>query len=128
MKRWRARNLPASSISAESGPKRLPRFITRRAFTDYHELFGRVDAVSLAVPTVDHAQIGVNLLEHGIDVLVEKTSGNVLGRRAPLDRDGGAVGSYPANWPRRTIQPGCHGCHRSCHITAVFRDPPACGL
>jgi predicted dehydrogenase len=43
-----------------------------QAFTDYHELFGRVDAVSLAVPTVDHAQIGVNLLEHGIDVLVEK--------------------------------------------------------
>ena len=27
------------------------------AFTDYHELFGKVDAVSLAVPTVDHARI-----------------------------------------------------------------------
>jgi predicted dehydrogenase len=43
-----------------------------QAFTDYRELFGRVDAVSLAVPTIDHAQIGVDLLEHGIDVLVEK--------------------------------------------------------
>jgi predicted dehydrogenase len=42
------------------------------AFTDYRELFGKVDAVSLAVPTVDHARIGVDLLEHGIDVLVEK--------------------------------------------------------
>ena len=41
-------------------------------FTDYRELFGRVDAVSLAVPTVDHARIGVDLLDHGIDVLVEK--------------------------------------------------------
>lgn len=40
--------------------------------TDYRELFGKVDAVSLAVPTVDHARIGVDLLEHGIDVLVEK--------------------------------------------------------
>jgi predicted dehydrogenase len=43
-----------------------------QAFTDYRELFGKVDAVSLAVPTVDHARIGVELLENGIDVLVEK--------------------------------------------------------
>src|SRR5437867_3628913 len=42
------------------------------AFTDYHDLLGKVDAVSLAVPTVDHARIGVDLLDHGIDVLVEK--------------------------------------------------------
>ena len=43
-----------------------------QAFTDYRELYGKVDAVSLAVPTVDHARIGVDLLENGIDVLVEK--------------------------------------------------------
>ena len=43
-----------------------------RACDDYRELFGKVDAVSLAVPTVDHASIGVDLLTHGIDVLVEK--------------------------------------------------------
>ena len=42
------------------------------AFTDYHDIIGKVDAVSLAVPTVDHAKIGVDLLAHGIDVLVEK--------------------------------------------------------
>jgi len=40
--------------------------------TDYRDLFGKVDAVSLAVPTVDHTRIGIDLLEHGIDVLVEK--------------------------------------------------------
>jgi predicted dehydrogenase len=40
--------------------------------TDYRELFGKVDAVSVAVPTVDHARIGVDFLDHGIDVLVEK--------------------------------------------------------
>lgn len=40
--------------------------------TDYRELFGKVDAVSLAVPTVEHARIGVDILEHGIDLLVEK--------------------------------------------------------
>ncbi len=43
-----------------------------RPFTDYHDILGKVDAVSLAVPTADHARIGVALLENGIDVLVEK--------------------------------------------------------
>jgi predicted dehydrogenase len=42
------------------------------AYTDYRELFGKVDAVSIAVPTVDHVHVGVDCLEHGIDVLVEK--------------------------------------------------------
>jgi len=43
-----------------------------RAFTGCKELAGNVDAVSLAVPTVDHARIGLELLRDGIDVLVEK--------------------------------------------------------
>jgi predicted dehydrogenase len=42
------------------------------AYFDYRDVFGKVDAVSLAVPTTDHARIGIDLLEHGIDVLVEK--------------------------------------------------------
>ena len=48
------------------------------AFTDYREIFGRVDAVSLAVPTIDHARIGVDLLQQGIDVLVEKPIASTL--------------------------------------------------
>jgi len=35
-------------------------------------LAGRVDAASVAVPTVSHAQVGCALLAQGIDVLVEK--------------------------------------------------------
>lgn len=42
------------------------------AVSDYRSLFGRVDAVSIAVPTVEHARIGCTFLEQGIDVLVEK--------------------------------------------------------
>jgi predicted dehydrogenase len=42
------------------------------AITDISALKGRVDAVSLAVPTVEHSRIGCQLLEQGIDVLVEK--------------------------------------------------------
>src|SRR5262245_5447957 len=42
------------------------------SFTDYRELFGKIDAASVAVPTIDHAWLGADLLEHSIDVLVEK--------------------------------------------------------
>src|SRR5256884_6837788 len=40
--------------------------------TGLEELPGRADAVSVAVPTVAHAQVGCRLLEMGLDVLVEK--------------------------------------------------------
>jgi predicted dehydrogenase len=40
--------------------------------SDFRRLEGSVDAVSLAVPTILHAEIGTALLEMGIDVLVEK--------------------------------------------------------
>jgi predicted dehydrogenase len=43
-----------------------------RAVHDYRELFGQVDAVSLAVPTPLHHSIGSELLKNGIDVLIEK--------------------------------------------------------
>ncbi len=43
-----------------------------RALTDHHELGGLVDAAVVAVPTKHHAAVGVDLLESGIDVLVEK--------------------------------------------------------
>src|SRR5713226_5439650 len=36
------------------------------------ELQGHADAVSVAVPTVAHAEVGCRLLEMGLDVLVEK--------------------------------------------------------
>jgi predicted dehydrogenase len=53
----------AARVAAEFGT---------RAFTGVGELAGRVDAVCLAVPTVEHARIGCRLLEQGMDVLVEK--------------------------------------------------------
>ena len=39
---------------------------------DYRELMGRVDAVSVAVPTLVHYSIAKEFLERGVDVLVEK--------------------------------------------------------
>jgi predicted dehydrogenase len=43
-----------------------------RAFSDYHELLGRIDAVTIAVPTRLHRDIAVACLSAGIPVLVEK--------------------------------------------------------
>jgi len=53
----------ARSVAAEFGAQ---------AQTDYRAILGQVDAVSLAVPTVEHARIGCDLLACGVDVLVEK--------------------------------------------------------
>jgi predicted dehydrogenase len=42
------------------------------AVFDYRELFGRVECVSVAVPTQLHYQIARDFLQRGVDVLVEK--------------------------------------------------------
>src|SRR6185503_11937222 len=46
--------------------------------TDWRTLVGRVDAVSLAVPTEAHCEIACGLLEKGIHVLVEKPISRTL--------------------------------------------------
>ena len=50
----------------------MGRAYNTQAFTDYRDLYGKVDVVSLAVPTEMHFEIAKDLLEHGINVLVEK--------------------------------------------------------
>ena len=42
------------------------------AFSDYRSLIGQVDAVSIAVPTVDHLKVAREFLAAGVHVLVEK--------------------------------------------------------
>ena len=42
------------------------------SLTDYRALFGRVDAVTIAVPTVEHLRIAREFLTRGVHVLVEK--------------------------------------------------------
>ncbi len=41
-------------------------------YADYRELEGKVDAVSVVVPTKMHREVGCFFLERGVDVLVEK--------------------------------------------------------
>lgn len=42
------------------------------ALTDYRDLYGLVDAVSIVVPTEAHFSVGADLLAQEVDVLVEK--------------------------------------------------------
>ena len=42
------------------------------SFTDFRDLFGKVDAASIAVPTTQHHAVAKEFLERGIPVLVEK--------------------------------------------------------
>jgi len=57
--------------NAEAGAA-LARELGTRALTDYRELLGQVDAVSIATPTASHFEIARSFLQAGAHVLVEK--------------------------------------------------------
>jgi predicted dehydrogenase len=57
-----------------------------QGFTDYRELFGKVDVVSVAVPTPLHFPVARELLEAGISVLVEKPMTTTLDEARQLFR------------------------------------------
>lgn len=59
----------AEEVAARSGS---------RAFTDYRDLLGRVDAVSIVVPTESHCRVGLEFLNHDVDVLIEKPMATTL--------------------------------------------------
>jgi predicted dehydrogenase len=49
-----------------------------KVFSSHSDLFGKVDAVSIATPTTLHAEIGEQFLKQGIHVLVEKPIAHTL--------------------------------------------------
>jgi predicted dehydrogenase len=62
------------------------------SYTDYRALLGQVDAVSIAVPTVDHLRVAREFLQAGVHVLVEKPMTSTLAEAeemlATADRSG----------------------------------------
>jgi predicted dehydrogenase len=52
--------------------KEVARKIGTTAYSDYRDLFGKVDAVSVVVPTPAHFDVGRAFLERDVDVLIEK--------------------------------------------------------
>lgn len=71
------RELPGSELvavvdnSRESAEK-VAKELGTVAFTDYRDLIGKVDAVSVVVPTPLHFEVAGAFLEQGVHVLVEK--------------------------------------------------------
>ncbi len=66
----------AQAVAAQFGCK---------AFTRVQDLFGLVDAVSVAVPTVHHLRVASALMEAGVDVLIEKPLASTLEEADALD-------------------------------------------
>lgn len=52
--------------------KYVAEHFSTRPFADYRDLFNKVEAVSVAVPTSVHYQVARDFIDHGIDVLLEK--------------------------------------------------------
>src|SRR6266849_5240212 len=78
----------------ESLGRRIAKEYSTNATTDWRALIGRVDAVSLAVPTESHCEIACGLLEAGIHVLVEKPISRTLeeaDRMIAAGKKGGAI-------------------------------------
>jgi predicted dehydrogenase len=65
-------NLVAVVDSDEKRAREIGTALGAEALTDYRALFGRVQCVSVAVPTRFHFQVAREFIEAGIDVLVEK--------------------------------------------------------
>jgi predicted dehydrogenase len=67
----------------DSNPERAAQvaaeFKTRVIRDVYALATEKVDAVSLAVPTAEHSRVGCNLLDSGMDVLVEKPMASSIG-------------------------------------------------
>lgn len=69
--------LPGNSIAgvSDSMPERAQKAAEKyhcEAYTDYRCLIGKIDAVSIAVPTGFHFEVARDFLQAGVDVLLEK--------------------------------------------------------
>lgn len=67
----------ANEVAAANGTK---------AFASHTELLGKVDAVSIVTPTESHYRIGMEFLQAGADVLVEKPIANSVQEAGELVR------------------------------------------
>jgi predicted dehydrogenase len=71
------RSLPGVTLAAiaDTDPRRRFETATKTgapAFADWRELLGKVDAVSVVVPTTFHREVALPFIEAGVHVLVEK--------------------------------------------------------
>lgn len=63
------------------------------AYGSYEELFGKVDAVSVATPTANHHEVGLAFLSRGVDCLIEKPVTTTLSQAQALVAQAAATGA-----------------------------------
>jgi predicted dehydrogenase len=85
-KECRGADLVAVADSDRQKAEAVAREFGVQAFSDHRDLAGRVDAVSIAVPTSRHYEVARDLLEAGIHVLVEKPITADVAEAAALNR------------------------------------------
>jgi len=78
-----ARLMAVSDLSAERA-QAAAAGTGAEVFTDYRSMIGKVDAVSIAVPTVDHVTVAREFLNAGVHVLVEKPMTTTLAEAEEL--------------------------------------------
>jgi len=78
-----ARLMAVSDLSAERA-QAAAATTGAEVFTDYRSMIGKVDAVSIAVPTVDHVTVAREFLNAGVHVLVEKPMTTTLAEAEEL--------------------------------------------
>jgi len=78
----------------------------------------RADAVSVAVPTIAHAEVGCRLMEMGLDVLVEKPMAVNLAEADALLASA-KKNNASCRWARRTFQ-SRGDCRRAYFEPATF--------
>ena len=76
-----------------------------RALADYRELFGQVDAVTVAAPTELHHEIALPFLERGVAVLVEKPIARTLAEADALISAAAASGATLATGQTERFNP-----------------------
>ncbi len=57
-----------------------------KGYTDYRDILDKVDAVSIAVPTVCHYEVARDFLRHGVSILLEKPITSTLDEAEELIR------------------------------------------
>jgi predicted dehydrogenase len=78
--------LVAVADSDQAQAQAVAREFGCKAFASFEELRGRVEAASVAVPTVHHLQVAAGLMAAGTDVLIEKPLATTLDEADELIR------------------------------------------
>jgi len=81
-----ARLVGVSDVNERAG-KEIAMAYKTEFFSDYIELLERVDAVSIAVPTSLHVDIGIAAANHGVHMLVEKPIAESVSRAEKLIKE-----------------------------------------